>query len=113
MSLVSSSYLCRNSVGTYCFQRRIPLSFRQSTSGLPELVRLSLHTHSKAEAKRLARLLEIMFDLNADSYLALYDAYQDALQVLAAILRVQHRTRVYERGAFNRLGLDRQIRLER
>ena len=101
MSLAGSSYLCRNSVGTFCFQRRIPLPYRQISSGLPELIRLSLRTQNKSEARRLARLLSVMLDLNADRYFASYDAYQDALKVLTDLLRVQQRTLVYERNVFN------------
>lgn len=87
----SPSFLYRNRCGIFCFQRRVPLHLRETTSALPELVRLSLRTRSKSVAKRLARTLSAMMDLRAKQYFKDEESYHRAMKLFQRFLAAQSR----------------------
>jgi integrase len=82
----SPSFIYRNRCGIFCFQRRIPLRFRQRTQSLPSVVRFSLQTKNKSVAKRLARTLSAMMDLRAKQYFKDEESFHRAMKLFQQYL---------------------------
>ncbi len=85
---LNPSFLVRNRLGTYYFQRRVPERFRSRTPTLPIFVRLSLHTKSISLAKKLARLLAAMWDQRAQTYFRSEEDYHRGMKLLEEYLSI-------------------------
>ncbi len=85
---LNPSFLVRNRLGIYYFQRRVPEKFRALTPTLPIFVRLSLHTKTISLARKLARLLAAMWDQRAQTYFKSEDDYHRGMKLLEQYLSV-------------------------
>lgn len=81
------AFLYQTDLGVFYFQKRIPESFRNRTPTLPRLVRLSLSTKYKKDARRLARALSVMLDLRAQQYFKDESSFHEGMKLLQQYLQ--------------------------
>lgn len=74
------TYLYKNRLGVYCFQRRVPETFK--TEALPTYVRFSLKTKHLRTALKCARKIAVKFDALAQQYFETEEGFARAVKLL-------------------------------
>lgn len=78
--LRNPSYIYKNRLGVYCFQRRVPEALRTET--VPAFVRFSLKTKHLQTALKFARKIAVKFDALAQQYFETEDSFLKAVKLL-------------------------------
>ncbi len=99
------TFLIKNRLGIYCYQRRIPDSSRSGKTFLPKLVRFSLKTRSKVIALRIARTIAVMWEQRAQQYFRSEEDFHRGMKLLQEYLAACSRFSTFEDLSKNFLDL--------
>jgi integrase len=100
-----SSFLIKNRLGVYYYQRRISPTYTETIAALPVFVRLSLHTKDKPLARKLARTIAVMWDLRAKQYFKSASDYHRGTELFRQYLAACSKFKTFEEISDNFLDL--------
>ena len=90
------TYLIKNRLGVYYFQRRLPANTAGIAPLYSKFVRLSLRTKKKPEAIVLARTIAVMWDMRAQQFFKSEEHYHRGMKLLQEYLAAASRSSSFE-----------------
>jgi integrase len=81
-----TSFIIRNRLGVYYYQRRIAETYRVKVPSLPVFLRISLRTKERPLAIKIARVVATMWDLRAKEYFQSEEGYNHGSALLRQFL---------------------------
>lgn len=90
------TYLIKNRLGVYYFQRRLPAGIAGRVSLFSSFLRLSLRTKKKPEAIVLARTIAVMWDMRAQQFFKSEEHYHRGMKLLQEYLAAASRCSSFE-----------------